>query len=189
MATPVVQEVYTYQLTGNTTTISHPVRDGANRYMLIDLPGRYASLTSATYGGTAVPAIPGADAGAGTAGTAHRHVNAAGLVAPPVGTASLVIVVSGNNQGTVRVRNMVDVDQSTPLRSQGGGKGQGGEAGGESLHDLLHVSDLLYPTGVLFEPAHPCSGATVVKCCGGRERSGLFSTMRTVCSRTLRLLY
>lgn len=140
MATPVVQEVYTYQLTGNTTTISHPVRDGANRYMLIDLPGRYASLTSATYGGTAVPAIPGADAGAGTAGTAHRHVNAAGLVAPPVGTASLVIVVSGNNQGTVRVRNMVDVDQSTPLRSQGGGNYAVSSSGTSSTGDTLTIA-------------------------------------------------
>ena len=140
MATPVVQEVYTYQLTGNTTTISHPVRDGANRYMLIDLPGRYASLTSATYGGTAVPAIPGADAGAGTAGTAHRHVNAAALVAPPVGTASLVIVVSGNNQGTVRVRNMVDVDQSTPLRSQGGGNYAVSSSGTSSTGDTLTIA-------------------------------------------------
>jgi hypothetical protein len=140
MATPVVQEVYTYQLTGNTTTISHTVRDGANRYMLIDLPGRFASLTSAAYGGTAAPAIPGADAGAGSAGTTHRHVSAAGLVAPPVGTASLVIVVSGNNQGTVRVRNMVDVDQSTPLRSQGGGNYAVSSSGTSSTGDTLSVA-------------------------------------------------
>ena len=41
MATPRDQEVYTYQLTASTTTVSHTVRDGANRFMLVELMGRF----------------------------------------------------------------------------------------------------------------------------------------------------
>lgn len=142
MATPVTQEVYTYQLTAGTNTFSHPVRDGANRFMLVELMGRFASVTSVTYNGSAINEVVGSSVGAGAAGTAHRQVAMYYLVAPTVGTADLVVVVSGNNQGTVRVRNMVDVDQSTPLRSQGGGNFAVSASGTSSTSDTLSVTSV-----------------------------------------------
>jgi len=142
MATPRDQEVYTYQLTAGTNTFSHPVRDGANRFMLVELMGRFDSVTSVTYNGSAINAVVGSSVGAGAAGTAHRQVAMYYLVAPTVGTASLVVTVSGNNQGTVRVRNMVDVDQSTPLRSQGGGNFAASASGASSTSDTLSVTSV-----------------------------------------------
>lgn len=142
MATPRDQEVYTYQLTASTTTVSHTVRDGANRFMLVELMGRFDSVTSVTYNGSAINAVVGSSVGAGAAGTTHRQVAMYYLVAPTVGTASLVVTVSGNNQGTVRVRNMVDVDQSTPLRSQGGGNFAASASGASSTSDTLSVTSV-----------------------------------------------
>ena len=119
MATPRDQQVLSYVISGTTTTVSHTVRPGANRLLLVELAGRFASDTSVTYGGTGLTLVSGSQNGAGTAGTAHRRVAMYYLIAPTEGTANLVVVITGNTQGTIRVRNMVDVDQSTPLRSQG----------------------------------------------------------------------
>jgi hypothetical protein len=138
MATPRTQEVLTYQISGLVTTVSHPVRDGANRLMLVELMGRFESVTSVTYGGNAVDLVSGSDAGAGTAGTAHRHVRLARMIAPAVGTADLVVTITGNTgSATIRVRNLIDVDQSTPLRSQGGSNYAVSASGTSSTGDTL----------------------------------------------------
>jgi hypothetical protein len=142
MATARTQEVLTYQISGLVTTVSHPVRDGANRLMLVELMGRFASVTSVTYGGSAVDLVAGSDAGAGTAGTAHRHVRLARMIAPAVGTADLVVTITGNTgSATIRVRNLVDVDQTTPLRAQGSDYALSASGTG-STGDTLNVTSV-----------------------------------------------
>ncbi len=137
MATPRIQETLTYQVDTTNDNHTHIVRDGANRVLLVEMMGRFASVTSISYGGNALTQVVGADAGAGAAGTTHRHVDLWYLIAPAVGSATLNVQISGNTQGTVRVRNLIDVDQSTPLRSQGGSNYAVSASGTSSTGDTL----------------------------------------------------
>lgn len=137
MTTPRIQETLTYQVSTTNDNHTHVVRDGANRVLLVEMMGRFASVTSISYGGNALTQVVGANAGAGTVGTAHRHVDLWYLIAPAVGSATLNVQISGNTQGTVRVRNLIDVDQSTPLRSQGGSNYAVSASGTSSTGDTL----------------------------------------------------
>jgi hypothetical protein len=146
MATARIQTAVDYPHTSTSTTVQHETRDGANRLLVVEFPSRnVGTITAPTYNGVSLTLMTGSQTSTGT-GTSRRQVQTYYMIAPPVGSYSLVMATTSSDQGTIRARNFVDADQSTPFRSQSGNNaisGTGSASTSSSLSVATSADDLV----------------------------------------------
>ena len=102
-------------------SFSHNVAAGDNRLLLVSVAlgatsqlGNPPSMTSVTYGGTAMTLV-----GSQVSGSASSNDDTVSyiyrMVAPPVGTANVVVTLGGNGAVAAGATTFYNVDQTTPL--------------------------------------------------------------------------
>lgn len=98
-------------ITTSPITVSHTTGTGSDRLMLVGVSTRDRTVSSVTYGGTALTLV-GAQTSNGNAKTAIYR-----LIAPASGTANVVVTLSGNpgKGAVVGVMTFTGVNQTTPL--------------------------------------------------------------------------
>ena len=90
---------------------SHTIGSGSNRILIVGIStGHDTSVSSVTYDGLALQLI-GSQGNPGN----HTHVEMWDLVAPPVGTASIVVTLGSSQTISAGAVDFFGVDQSTPL--------------------------------------------------------------------------
>jgi hypothetical protein len=123
-------------------TVSHTVSSGANRVLVVT-PQIFQgglTVTGVTYGGTALTKVVD-----NTADAYYYRSSIWYMVAPPVGTADVVVTVDGAAEGAVvGAMSFTGVHQGTPFgqSNHGGGAASPGELTISSASDQLVVSSI-----------------------------------------------
>ena len=99
--------------TGTTQTLSHTVGIGADRVLIVGVSIYNAnkSVTSLTYGGTALTRIGFLDGGTGSN---DRRMEMWRLINPPIGTANVVVTFSTSAKAVIGAASFFGVNTTTP---------------------------------------------------------------------------
>jgi uncharacterized protein YjdB len=101
----------TSSTSGSTITLSHTINDSDNRLLLVGISARERNVNAITYGGVAMTLVGFANRGTDSRVYIYR------MLAPPVGTANIVVTFSGSlsKGAVVGAISYSGVNQSTPL--------------------------------------------------------------------------
>nr|HMU06221.1 SprB repeat-containing protein [Saprospiraceae bacterium] len=96
---------------GSTVTLSHTVGNGENRGLVVSVSSRDRSVSSVTYGGVALVLI------GSTTYASDARLYIYGLINPNIGTANVVVTMSGSvsNGVVVSASSFFGIDQTVPL--------------------------------------------------------------------------
>ncbi len=131
-------------VTGNTMpiTVAHTTGTGANRLMLVGISQKNRTVTSVTYGATALTLVGENNLNSNARIALYRLIN------PPSGTANVVVNFSSapDRGAVVNVTTYTGIDQTTPLgtfASQQAGSTNPSvnvtSAGGELVYDVVSI--------------------------------------------------
>lgn len=137
--------------TSATPTWSHTVPSGLNRLLVVQVGLRaFRTVTSVTYNGVALTKLGAVQYSAGNFARAEIWY----LVAPAVGTANVVVTISGAEVVEAAALNFVNVNQTTPMSTMGSNTGLGGSSAAVNITsqegDL--VLDMLVKEGGTLTP-------------------------------------
>lgn len=134
-----------------TPTWSHTVPSGANRLLVVQVGLRaFQTVTGITYGGVALTKLGAVQYAAGNFARAEIWY----LVAPAVGTANVVVSISGAEVVEAAALNFVNVNQTTPLSAMVSASGLGGSSASVDVASVDGdlVVDVLVKEGSTLSP-------------------------------------
>ena len=113
---------------------AHTVPAGTNRLLIVSVCTNYATnpdISSVTYGGVALTALD--DAGPVTADSHNRTLSNWYMIAPPVGSADIIISFAGTVGAGAIATNVTNARQTSPFGSSTWQVNNGGGSGTQSL--------------------------------------------------------
>lgn len=134
-----------------TPTWSHTVPSGANRLLVVQVGLRaFQSVSGVTYGGVALTKLGAVQYAAGNYARAEIWY----LVAPAVGSANVVVSISGAEVVEAAALNFVNVNQVTPLGTMASASGLGGSSASVDVASVDGdlVIDMLVKEGGTLSP-------------------------------------